>query len=115
MKFPATHKYLELVKAYYDGASDYKIAQFLDVKKQTVSKWRNDLCGMSEETGMIIADRLQLDVVEVVTELNRDRASSRVAREYYDRILTRFRSSAALVLLALSSMQPLTEVAANAI
>lgn len=112
LKFPATRKYLDLLKTLYSAgsepASDYRIALELDVKHQTVSLWNNDKCGMSEDTAMIVADRLEMDVVEVVTEVNKDRASSRAAREYYDRILTRFRNTAAVAVVALSGMQSLT-------
>lgn len=109
MKYPATTKYLDMMKAQYFGASDYRIAQLLGVSKNAVSKWRRDVAGMSEDIGMIVADRLDLDVVVVVTELNRDRATTRAAREYYDRILSHFKPTAALALPFLLSLQALTD------
>jgi hypothetical protein len=96
MKYPATHKYLELFKAANGAASDYRIAQLLEVKQPTVSRWRNDVAGMSEEVGMMLADRLNLDVVQVVSELNADRANTRESRSYYSQLLARLKSSAAL-------------------
>ena len=96
MKHPATYKYLELFKASNGGASDYRVAQLLEVDQTTVSKWRNDIRGMSEEVGMMLADRLGLDVVQVVSELNADRANTRESRSYYSQLLERLKSSAAL-------------------
>lgn len=104
MKFAATHKYLELFKAANGGASDYRIAQLLDVTRSTVSHWRNDRKGMSEEIGMIIADRLKLDPFTVVSELNRDRAQSRELRNYYDSLLSRLKNSASVALPALAAI-----------
>ena len=98
MRFPATHKYLTMLKAAYGGASDYKVAQMLKVTKQHVSKWSNDASGMGESPAMILADLLDLDPIIVISELNLDRAQSREARQYYEEILSRVKSSAALVL-----------------
>lgn len=109
MKFPATHKYLELFKAANGGASDYRIAQLLDVTRATVSGWRRDVSGMSQEVGMKLADRLKLDAVEVVTELNADRANTRESREYYKELLKRIGASAALVIITLSVELPSLE------
>jgi predicted transcriptional regulator len=96
MRFPATHKYLKLFQAANGGASYYRVAQLLEVSRQAVYDWRDDKNGMSEETGMMLADRLNLDVVEVVTELNADRANTRESRSYYSQLLERLKSSAAL-------------------
>lgn len=104
MKFPATQKYLKLFQAANGGASHYRVAQLLNVSRQAVYDWRDDRRGMSEEIGMIIADRLKLDVVEVVSELNKDRAQSRELRKYYDELIARIKTTAALALPAFASI-----------
>ena len=77
-------------KAAQDGASDYRVAQLLGFKKQTVSAWKRGTAGMSDEAGIKVAQALQLDphLVLVALQLERSRspAASRAWALLYRRL-----------------------------
>ncbi|MCK0745029.1 hypothetical protein [Chromohalobacter nigrandesensis] len=68
-----TMELLERLKTANDGASDYRIAQILAVKPQTVSHWKNGRGTMGDEVGIRAAEALGLDPVKVIVDLHIER------------------------------------------
>lgn len=68
-----TMELIERLKAAHGGASDYRIAQILAVKPQTVSNWKKGRSTMGDEVGMRAAELLELDPVKVVVDLHIER------------------------------------------
>lgn len=89
MDTSATKKYLEIIRSHYDGCSDYRIAQLLQVSKSCVSRWSHGKGTIGDDPAARLADLCGLDPVEVLTELYLERSSSRVTRHYYEEVLKR--------------------------
>ncbi|WP_428398430.1 hypothetical protein [Marinobacter salarius] len=100
MEHLATKKYLSIIRSQYDGCSDYRIAQLLQVSKSCVSRWSNGKGGIGDEPAARLADLCGLDAVEVLTELYLERSKSRVTRQYYEEILKRTATALVVVLPA---------------
>lgn len=107
-KYPVTKKLLTMLKARYghgkEPASDYKIAQMLGVTRGAVSNWTCGRSGMNDDIGVIVADMLELDSDLVLAELNLDRANSLATRQFYESIIKRIQSSAALAVAAFAGL-----------
>lgn len=101
MNQSATKHYLELLRSHYGNCSDYRIAQILGVSKQAVSRWSQGKGTIGDEPAAILADLLDLDGVEVLTNLYLERSSSRVTRNYFEEILERAKSAQGAVVLGL--------------
>ncbi|WP_432209999.1 hypothetical protein [Marinobacter alkaliphilus] len=101
METSATKKYLDILRAKYNGCSDYRIAQLLQVSKACVSRWSNGKVGLGDEAAARLADLCGLDAVEVITELHLEKAKSRATRNYYEEVLKRTGTALVLVLPAL--------------
>lgn len=89
MDYSATKKYMDILRAQYDGCSNYRIAQLLCVSKSCVSHWSNGKNGMGDDAAARLADLCGLDPVEVITELYLERSKSRVTRHYFEEVLKR--------------------------
>lgn len=68
-----TKQLLDRLKAANGGASEYRVAQLLGVRSQTVYKWKNGQGFMSDEVGIRAAELLGLDPVNVVVDLHIER------------------------------------------
>lgn len=68
-----TMELIERLKAAHGGASDYRIAQILAVKPQTVSNWKKGRSTMGDEVGIRAAEALGLDPVKVIVDLHIER------------------------------------------
>lgn len=101
MEHSATKKYLDILRAKYDGCSDYRIAQLLQVSKPCVSRWSNGKGGLGDEPAARLADLCGLDPVQVLTEIYLERSKSRATRNYFEQVLKRTGTSLVVVLPAL--------------
>ena len=97
----ATKKYLEILRAEYNGCSDYRIAQLLQVSKGCVSRWTQGKGTMGDESAARLADLCELDPVEVLTEIYIERSKSRVTRKYFEEVLKRSSGAQVIVIAAL--------------
>ncbi|WP_375191246.1 hypothetical protein [Marinobacter sp.] len=100
MENSATKKYLDILRNQYNGCSDYRIAQLLQVSKACVSRWSNGKVGLGDESAARLADLCGLDPVEVITELHLEKAKSRATRLYYEEVLKRTSTALVVVLPA---------------
>lgn len=98
MNFSATKKYLEIIRARYDGCSDYRIAQLLQVSKSCVSRWSQGKGTIGDEPAARLADLCGLDTVEVLTEIYIERSKSSVTKHYFEEVLKR--TGAALFIIS---------------
>ncbi|WP_408614656.1 helix-turn-helix domain-containing protein [Celerinatantimonas sp. MCCC 1A17872] len=76
---------LEDLKSERDLVSDYKVAKYLDVTQQTVSKWRNG-ASMSADMAFRIAEDLGLDIDAVYLSLLIDKAKSDKEKDVLKRL-----------------------------
>ncbi|MFM2481171.1 helix-turn-helix domain-containing protein [Celerinatantimonas sp. YJH-8] len=76
---------LEMLKLDRDLSSDYKVAKYLNVTQQTVSKWRNGT-SMSAEMAFKIAEDLNLDIDAVYLSLLIDKAKSEKEKNVLKRL-----------------------------
>lgn len=109
-----TLKYYGLIKKHYMSCSDYALAQHLGVTRQAVKKWTEGGT-ISEETALILADRLGLDPLIVVSECNADRANTLVSQMYYSKLIKLIKEhptvvAAGFMLCTIPYLQPSTIV-----
>lgn len=94
-----TQQLLDAVKSRYSLPSDYALAKFLGLKQQTVSKYRVDGNTLSDETALLVADKLGMDAGEVLAWMHAERAKSPAAKRALEKLARlAHRSAAALVL-----------------
>lgn len=106
MDTSATKKYVEILREQYNGCSDYRLAQLLQVSKSCVSRWLNGNGGIGDEPAARLADLCGLDPVEVLTEIYIERSKSRVTRKYFEEVLKRSGTMQVAVLAALFLFLP---------
>lgn len=101
METSATKKYMDILRARYNGCSDYRIAQLLQVTKGCVSRWSQGKGTIGDEPAARLADLCDLDAVEVLTEMYIERSKSRATRQYFEEVLKRTGTALVVVLPAL--------------
>lgn len=101
MDYLATKKYMDIIRERYNGCSNYRIAQLLQVTKSCVSRWSNGKNGMGDDAAARLADLCELDAVEVLTELYIERSKSLATRHYFEEVLKRTGTALVVVLPAL--------------
>lgn len=81
---------LTKLKAAHGGASDYRVAQILGIRSQTVYQWKSGKQGMSDEVGIRAAKLLGLDEKKVLLDLhierNKENATSPVWKAIRDKL-----------------------------
>ncbi len=78
---------LTQMKATYGGASDYKVAQILEVSKQNVSDIKRGKTQFCDETLVKIAQYLDLDPAETVAQKHIETEKSHIMRQFWEGIL----------------------------
>lgn len=76
---------LEMLKSRHSIPSDYKLAKYLGVTHQTVSKWRNGL-PMSSSKALELAEELELDLDAVYLSLLLDKAKDEREKKVIERL-----------------------------
>lgn len=84
-----TIELLDLLKAAQGGASDYRAAQLLGVKQQTMSQYRNGRCPLSPEKVLLACELADLDAVDWLLRLYRERAKCDKEKKVLDGLITR--------------------------
>lgn len=84
---PFTLDYLEQLKAAYPKgskpASDYRIAQLLDVTPQTINAWRRERARMGDAVALKAAALLGLPPLAVIAELHLEKAKDPVELDFW--------------------------------
>ncbi|WP_163557140.1 helix-turn-helix domain-containing protein [Halomonas sp. NO4] len=97
-----TLELLTRLKAAHGGASDYRIAQILGVKHQTVYRWKNGQGTMSDETGIRVAEELGIDPKTVVVDLHIEREAGNVASPVWKAIRRQLEMAATPVVVGVA-------------
>lgn len=80
-----TKELLTLLKAHYDGVSDYKLAQILDTTPQVVCSWKKGRHCFSDEMAIRAAEILDIDVDYVLLSIYAERTKEDVASHAFAR------------------------------
>lgn len=102
METSATKKYLEIIREQYNGCSDYRIAQLLQVSRSCIPRWKKGAGTIDDEPAVRLADLCGLDPLVVLTELHLERSRSRASRQYFEGILKVLDKSEVAVFLLFS-------------
>lgn len=92
-----TIEMVDELKSLNGNASDYRIAQILGVKPQTVSSWRLRGSIFDDETALKVAAALGYQPEYVVACVHAERAKTPQARTVWTHIAAAFGTAAALV------------------
>lgn len=82
-----TIELLDALKASHGGASDYKAAQLLGVKQQTMSQYRNGRFPLSAEKVILICDLANLNPLEWLLRLQLERARCTAEKDIWNTAL----------------------------
>lgn len=80
-----TKELLTMLKAHYDGASDYKISKILGISHQAVYAWKQGKTAMSDEAAIKTAEILDIDVDYVLLSVYAERTKGDVASQVFAR------------------------------
>ena len=92
-----TQQYFEQVREKLGGATDYKVAQALDISKQNVSEYVRGIREADTYACTRIAMVLEVDPLEVIAQVEAEAARTAKKREFWKS----FRSSGSRVILGL--------------
>lgn len=93
-----TIELLDRISDALDDASDYEIAQKLEVTRATVSKWRTGHGTMSDETAIKAASLLRENKGALIAEIAAERATTEAVKKSYLEIAGRLRGAAVLAI-----------------
>lgn len=80
---------LDAFKAAMGGVSDYRAAKLIGVSQPVVSKYRNDVMPMSPEIVLLACEMADLDAVDWLLRLYRERAKCDKEKNIIDALRTR--------------------------
>jgi hypothetical protein len=96
-----TKELLTALKAANGGASDYRAAQLLEVKPQTVYRWVKGEAYMSDDVGLRAAEMLGLDPGKVLISLHIEREKGNATSQVWKDIGRRLEMAAMPVVVGL--------------
>ncbi len=80
-------EYIDRLKVTYNGASDYKVAQLLDVSHTVVRYWRNGRSSMGVKAAVKCAELLGIDPKTIVLEVHQERSKSPEEKEFWSSLI----------------------------
>lgn len=92
----ATQKYLDQVAAKHHGASDYRIAQLMEESRQRISSYRTGATNFDNKAALKVAELLGIDPLQIIAEVEKDRAKSDSDRDFWGGQLRRMGVAAGL-------------------
>ena len=96
-----TLELLTQLKATNGAASDYRVAQLLGVKPQTISNWKSGRSTMGDEVGVKAAEMLGLDPAKVLIDLHIERVKGDATSHVWKDIGRRLEMAAMPVVVGL--------------
>lgn len=96
-----TLELLDELKSLNNNASDYRAAQIIGVKPQTVSKWRTQGSIPDDDTAVRVADALGVQPEYVLACVHAERCKTPQARSAWLHIAAAFGTAAAFVFIAI--------------
>lgn len=94
-----TIELLDELKSLNNNASDYRIAQILNVNKAAVSKWRNSKGFFEDEVCFRVAELLSMQPEYVVACVHAERSKTPQARMVWTHLAAAFGTAAVFVLV----------------
>ena len=91
---------LDRVSKHLGDASDYRVAQVLEVNKASVSRWRVGKSSLSDATAMKVAEILGEDPAHVLALVHAERSDSPAAQKVWKRVAAGYAAKAVPLLLA---------------
>lgn len=70
-----TRQYLEQIRAANGGCSDYKLAQIIGVRQQSVSNYMTGNRTLDDEVAVAVAELLRISPLQVIADCNAERAA----------------------------------------
>ena len=105
-----TQQLIEQVRAKLEGATDYKIAQTLDLPTQRLSDYVKGKRSADNYACARIAEVLERDPLEVIAQVEAEAARSEAKRDYWRRIFSGLKRTAHVLvlcgMLAISGLGP---------
>jgi plasmid maintenance system antidote protein VapI len=95
-----TQTLIEQVRAKMDGATDYKIAQALDIPRQTASELVRGNRAADAYTCARIAEILERDPLEIIAQVEAEAARTEKKRQYWRSFFSGMRRKAHVVALS---------------
>lgn len=95
-----TLELLDALKSLNGNASDYRVAQILKVKPNTVSSWRHGRSFFDDEVCFRVADQLGIQPEYVVACVHAERSKTPQARTVWTHIAAAFGTAAAVAMVA---------------
>ena len=89
MKMSLTRELLDILKASNGGLSDYRVAQIIGVKQPSMTKYNNGTLTLSPDKVLFICEMLDLDSIEWLLRLYRERARCTAEIKVLDDLRTR--------------------------
>lgn len=108
-----TLHFLDAVKARHAIASDYKLARYLGITQQEVSKLRNQKAFLGDSTALQVAKLLEMDPAEVIAAAHAERAKNPEEKAVWRSIMERLGGAAACALLGVALVSPSPSQAAQ--
>lgn len=97
-----TQQLIEQVRAKLDGATDYKIAQALDLPTQRLSDYVKGRRSADNYACARIAEVLERDPLEVIAQVEAEAARSEAKRDYWRRIFSGLKRTAHVLVLCVT-------------
>lgn len=95
-----TRGYVELIRKAYD-ASYYRVTRMLGITDTSMDRWRKGKSEANEDHAVKIAELLQLDPLQVITELDIERAESEKVRALRKKIREIIKRSLSVFIIVL--------------
>lgn len=110
-------QYLEAVRTRCGLTSDYQLAKLLELTPQQISRYRRLGDVLSDYTAVKVARLLELEPLEVIAQINAERAARAKRTEeqrFWEKLAKTAAGVAAVVLVAVSGLAYLPELQAGA-
>jgi len=76
-------EYLDAIKEQNNITSDNALAEYLGIHRQMVSNYRRDRHAFDNKTAVIVATELGLDPMQVIQDMELQRAKDEKTREFW--------------------------------
>jgi DNA-binding transcriptional regulator YiaG len=107
-----TREYLAAMKLRL-SMSDYALAAYMGVTRQSVSKWNVGKGTMGDDLAVLIGETLDIDPAKVLADLNAERERDDRTKALWQRMASAFASVAAIGILSTIATEPQVSIDPN--
>lgn len=97
---PTCTDYIDKIKTINNIESDYAVAKLLGVSRQRMSNYRNKIRFFDDLTAMKVAELLQINALEVIANVNKERATTAKEKDAWQFYITRLVGSMGIIFLS---------------